>query len=347
MIATPAITVALHHRCEVLTSPRSLVFFFTDAKQTPAPTTKSASKLAFLLGVLLLLPSSSRPQRYWPTIDYLIPSSGPVDMAITIEGKHFGDPQPNSTVTFNGTLARPTSWSDTRIVVRVPEGATTGLVRITVNGTTKSNGLYYPAFTVVTDSDFLQRIQAGNKDAIAEAGQSGDRRFVPYLRGALNNSAKHGDARWHARIALARLGETDQLQAVWCRAIVDLPKRGMWPGVEELKLIGGWFAIQGLEKFLPPNNPVHWHKPTNEEKYSDAIQLPLYYYVLEALPIVVPNPPVNSTAFEAQFHSQDLTKIWQEWIPAHKDELSKLQPAGEGVDFSDKACKNGKPRKPH
>jgi len=32
-------------------------------------------------------------------------------------------------------------------------------------------------------------------------------------------------------------------------------------------------------------------------------------------------------------------------MAAHKDELSKLQPTGEGVDFSDSACKDGKPRK--
>jgi IPT/TIG domain len=320
----------------------------TKATQTPAPTTTLALRPAFLLTVLLaLFPSFSRAQKYWPKIDFLIPSSGPVDMQITIGGKHFGDPQANSTVTFNGTPAKPISWSDTRIVVRVPHGATTGLVRITVNGTTKSNGLYYPAFTVVTDSAFLQQIQAGDKNAIDEAGRSGDRRFVPDLRGALNSSGKHDDARWHARIALARLGETDQLQAVWCRAIVDLPKRGMWPGVEELKLIGGWFAIQGLQKFLPPNDPVHWHKPTNEEKNSDVAYLPFYYGVLQAFPTVVPNPPVTSTPFEAQVHSQDLTKVWQEWIPAHQDELSRLLPTGEGVDFSDKACKNGKPRKTH
>jgi len=305
------------------------------------------SKLTFLPAALLLLPSSLPAQKYWPTIDGLNPLSGPVDMQITIAGRHFGDPQANSTVTFNGTLATPASWTDTQIVVRVPAGATTGLVEITVNGTTKTHGLYYPMFTVITDSFFLQKIQAGDKEAIADAGQSGDRSFVPYLRGALNNSGKHGDARWNARIALARLGEIDQLQAVWCRAIVDLPKRGMWPGVEELKLIGGWFAIQGLQKFLPPNDPVHWHKPTNEEKNSDVAYLPFYFGVLEALPAVVPNPPARSTPLEAQFYSQELIKTWQEWIPAHKDELSKLQPTGEGVDFSDKACKNGKPRTKH
>src|ERR1700692_4107430 len=32
---------------------------------------------------------------------------------------------------------------------------------------------------------------------------------------------------------------------------------------------------------------------------------------------------------------------------AHKRELGKLEPTGEGVDFSDKACKNGKPTKKH
>jgi hypothetical protein len=47
--------------------------------------------------------------------------------------------QGNSTVTFNGTAATPTSWSATGIVVPVPAGATTGNVVVTVGGLA-SNG---------------------------------------------------------------------------------------------------------------------------------------------------------------------------------------------------------------
>ncbi len=274
-------------------------------------------------------------------------------MLVTVEGRHFGDPQANSTVAFNGTPAKPTSWSDTQIVVRVPEGATTGQVRITVNGTTKTQGLY-PTFTVVTNAVFVQKIQAGDVEAIAMAGQSGDQRFVPYLKKELENHKAKGDrfaGSWPTELALARLGQTDQLQGVWCRAVTDDPKHGLWPSTYQLELVGGWFAIQGIEKLLTPEGLIRWHKPSKEEINSDALDLPFYVTALEALPKVVPNPaekyPTGMELFMVQTHSQEHIRIWQDWIAAHQNELSKLQPTGEGVDFSPNACKNGKPVKKH
>ena len=55
--------------------------------------------------------------------------------------------QGTSTVTFNGTGATPTNWSDSSITVTVPVGATSGNVVVTVGGIA-SNGV---SFTVGTD----------------------------------------------------------------------------------------------------------------------------------------------------------------------------------------------------
>jgi IPT/TIG domain len=74
-----------------------------------------------------------------PTITSLAPTSGAVGTAVTITGTNFGGSQGNSTVTFNGTAASPTSWSATSIGVPVPAGATTGDVIVTVGGLA-SNG---------------------------------------------------------------------------------------------------------------------------------------------------------------------------------------------------------------
>src|SRR4029077_312846 len=79
-----------------------------------------------------------------PTITTLNPTSGPVGTVITIAGTNFGATKGSSTVTFNGTLATPTTWSDTSISVPVPTGATTGSVIVIVRGLA-SNGL---SFTV-------------------------------------------------------------------------------------------------------------------------------------------------------------------------------------------------------
>jgi hypothetical protein len=84
-----------------------------------------------------------------PNVSYTNPSSGPVGTSVTVTGSYFGATQGGSTVSFNGTQATPTSWSDTSIVAPVPSGATTGAVKVTVNGIV-SNGGYGPTFTVGT-----------------------------------------------------------------------------------------------------------------------------------------------------------------------------------------------------
>jgi len=77
-----------------------------------------------------------------PSITTVSPASGVVGTAVTLAGTNFGATRGTSTVTFNGTLATPASWSATSIVVPVPAGATTGPVVVTVGGQT-SNGVAY------------------------------------------------------------------------------------------------------------------------------------------------------------------------------------------------------------
>ena len=73
-----------------------------------------------------------------PAISLLDPDSGPEGTSVEITGTNFGASQGTSTVTFNGTGATPTNWSDTSITVAVPMGATTGEVVVTVDGTASS-----------------------------------------------------------------------------------------------------------------------------------------------------------------------------------------------------------------
>jgi hypothetical protein len=79
-----------------------------------------------------------------PSISGLNPASAIVGTPVTITGANFGSTQASSTVTFNGTLATPTSWSAASIVAAVPVGASSGNVVVTVGGVA-SNGA---AFTV-------------------------------------------------------------------------------------------------------------------------------------------------------------------------------------------------------
>jgi hypothetical protein len=77
-----------------------------------------------------------------PSITTLSPTSGTVGTSVTITGTNFGGSQGSSTVKFNGTSATPTSWSATSIKAKVPTGATTGNVVVTVSGVA-SNGVKF------------------------------------------------------------------------------------------------------------------------------------------------------------------------------------------------------------
>lgn len=103
-----------------------------------------------------------------PTITQLSPSSGMAGTWVTITGTNFGSAQLASTVTFNGLSAIAEIWSDNYLKVQVPEGATSGNVVVTVNGT-PSNGL---PFTIITIRDGLISLTVSAGAASVKAGGS-------------------------------------------------------------------------------------------------------------------------------------------------------------------------------
>ena len=96
-----------------------------------------------------------------PGITTLNPTSGPVGTPVTIAGSGFGNTPASSTVTFNGTLALPTSWSSSSIVVPVPAGATAGNVIVTVAGQPSNTAV----FTVTAPPAGIKLLQHTSKDA--------------------------------------------------------------------------------------------------------------------------------------------------------------------------------------
>ena len=87
-----------------------------------------------------------------PIISKLEPDSGLVGANVKITGSNFGTS--SGTVTFNGTTASTTSWNSDEIQTSVPEGATTGLVVVTVDGE-PSAGV---TFTVTIPAPVISRL---------------------------------------------------------------------------------------------------------------------------------------------------------------------------------------------
>ncbi|XOB40392.1 MAG: IPT/TIG domain-containing protein [Candidatus Nealsonbacteria bacterium] len=120
--------------------------------------------------------------RILPRIISLIPNNGLEGDAVTISGNHFcqtGTCPPSgqrntstSTITFNGVNVPDsdvTAWSDASIEVKVPTGATTGLVIVKSNNFT-SNGLTF-SVGVPDATSFINNTEGGLLDG-GRPGQS-------------------------------------------------------------------------------------------------------------------------------------------------------------------------------
>jgi alpha-tubulin suppressor-like RCC1 family protein len=68
-----------------------------------------------------------------PVVSSVDPPTGQVGQTVTVSGSCFGPTQGGSTITIGGVEATVVSWSDTRIVVVVPEGASSGAVVVTTS----------------------------------------------------------------------------------------------------------------------------------------------------------------------------------------------------------------------
>jgi hypothetical protein len=197
-------------------------------------------------------------------------------------------------------------------------------------------------------TDLIGKIQQGDVTAISEAGLSRNRFFVPYLHELLNKHTTRKDVAdviGPTRIALARMGETREQQEVWCEAISGLPLP------ENLGNVGGWYGIRGLQAFLSPEVLPQIESETGkdyrEHPYYDAVPLSPEAEALVTLQTLVPHLPsgIETEGFAIQAHLSKEIKIWQEFIAKNANEFRKLEPIGEGVEFSVRACKNGKPIK--
>lgn len=107
-----------------------------------------------ILTIVFLVFATAAWAQTSPTVSSISPTVGPpspVGSSVTIQGSNFGTVQGNSSVTFAGIAATPSSWSDGTIVVPVPSSLGAGFadVVVTVNGS-PSNAQSFLAIPVIT-----------------------------------------------------------------------------------------------------------------------------------------------------------------------------------------------------
>lgn len=180
--------------------------------------------------------------------------------------------------------------------------------------------------------------------AILAAGKTGDPFWVsdlkPFLKYARNKNPNLAELAPAAQLALAKLGEKEQLEEILCEADFGSASIQYDAIREKLTYVGGWFSIRALYALL---DDTRTYKRLLQDAQSDDMRLyPIPGdHALDMLPKIVPNPPnyplptPNDSAPEVK----KLRQSWREWIQQNQSSLQKLLPTGEGVEASEKVCK--------
>jgi RHS repeat-associated protein len=124
-------------------SSASIVSWSDTQVVTTVPSTATAGPVTITVGGV-----PSTPNTYFtipgPQVSSISPTSGVVGTQVTINGSGFQATRGSSSVYFFSSLSGTVvSWSDTQIVATVPAGATTGPVKVTVNGSLSSQNIVF------------------------------------------------------------------------------------------------------------------------------------------------------------------------------------------------------------
>jgi hypothetical protein len=107
-----------------------------------------------------------------------------------------------------------------------------------------------PALTDVDTKEIIQRIEAGDVNALGVAALSGNQIFVPYLKEQLRDPKKklHKETSL-LQVGLAKAGQIQQLQQISCELnFGDASTR--YNAMRKVQLVGGWFGISNMAEFL-------------------------------------------------------------------------------------------------
>ncbi|MEZ5337654.1 MAG: IPT/TIG domain-containing protein [bacterium] len=151
--------------------------------------------------------SSANP----PSIGGIDPLNGGVGDLITITGSGFGDTPDGSVVTINGRQMEIVFWSDTSISVRIPEGAATGSIRVTVGG---------------EFDEFVTPFEVGNKPVITGVSPNNVRIGGSITVRGSNFGFQQGEGELSVGGKTQTVADTNGSQAGWVDNEILIPALG-------------------------------------------------------------------------------------------------------------------------
>ena len=143
-----------------------------------------------------------------PSIDNVDPLTGSFGDLITVTGSGFGDTQVGSTITVNGKKMDVVFWSDTSISARVPDGATSGNIRVTVGG---------------EFDEFVSLFEVGNKPVITSVSPNNVRIGASLLVRGTNFGFQQGTGELSVGGVAQTVADTNGAQAGWVNNEILIP----------------------------------------------------------------------------------------------------------------------------
>lgn len=174
------------------------------------------------------------------------------------------------------------------------------------------------------------RVEAGDYDAILEAGNSGDLTLIPYLKQLVSNAKARSNSNssaYEAHIALAKLGGNDALQQILAEIDAENPDV-QDNAMKKLSLVGGKEAFkkfyQLLDDTAPRENPkckksLENFKKNHPEGENCGFCCDVVYFsrsvsAILLLSNMIDNPPVKGGAWDLKKNVQ----LWKEWFAKNK-----------------------------
>lgn len=187
-----------------------------------------------------------------------------------------------------------------------------------------------------------QRIEAGSRETILSSGQTGYYELIPALRKRLADTEMGDDPedKDAVRMALARLGDREQMQALVCELQTGTSLEMQTVALDKISYVGGWYAIRIYHELLTPAAKARFDKARLREQGDLALSEPRWW-ALSSLLRVAPYPPPPGIDYGFNLAQMpEYSQIWLSWIAKNAGKLKKLPPTGNGVDFSEKPCQS-------
>jgi hypothetical protein len=192
------------------------------------------------------------------------------------------------------------------------------------------------------DPTILHGIATGDLTAIEHAGDSRNPEYIPYLKAKLTDR-KLARNSWQqpspVSLALAQLGDVSSGQIVWCWATQE---RTAFP-LEFVVRVGGFYAVRALDAVMQGAGDKAFEKAAQAAHPIDFGFEPPRYRALTLMQQIISDGPVASGHGEAYSGADGDIQEWHAWITAHSNDLHTRMPTGDGVNFSDAACRAGRP----